>query len=362
MKPVDFTRLPSADCQGIGQIEKGIRTSISILEAGRWDTYRLFNRTITKKRLLTALQALEKRLNGGMEVKEALRGLFDPYEVVKGDIEGRPLVTGYYQPVLTGALTRSSGFSVPVLARPDDLIQIRLSDFNRRLPASSLWGRISGKRLVPYYSRKEIDERLENHLGSLPVLCWLKNPADLLELQIQGSGIIETNKGKRFIHYAASNGRPYTSLGRLLLKKKILPLERLDWSSIRAWAEKNPFLFNKLLARNERYVFFKWETVGPVGCYGQVIVPMVSAAFDKSVYPPGLPFLIQLSLPPTSRTVPWLAGKQGGQQALLLMNHDTGGAIRGPLRIDLYAGTGRFAGELAGRLKNRARMFVLVPR
>ena len=361
LRRLSLSEIPGPCCQRPQNIKEGIRTSISILSASNKHYFLLFGKKIEKRDFINALKLLEGRLDKGSDLKSALDGIFEPFELVEGGKEGRGLVTGYFQPRLKGSLLRTSDFSVPVLGWPRDLIQVRLWDFDNCLPRRSLWGRLENKRLVPYYSRLEIDKRLKERLESMPVICWLKSPVDLLELQIQGSGIIEAGNETRFIHYAASNGRPYVSLGRLLIKEGILPRKSLDWPSIRKWAEENPGLFNRFLSKNERYVFFKWEKEGPVGCYGRVLVPGVSSAFDRRVFPPALPLLVRLELPETRKSPKWLKGREGEKKTLFVLNHDTGSAIKGPFRMDLYAGTGEAAGELAGHLKSRARMIVLLP-
>jgi len=362
LRRVDFSRVSFSACQDERLVEKAIETSISILKTRREREFPLLGKRIRKEDLLHALNALKSRLEQGDDLAQAMAGLFEFYELERDGEKGRLLVTGYYQPLLHAATEKREGFSVPVLGVPRDLVQVRLRDFDSSLPPKSLWGQVKGNRLVPYYSRLEIDRRIEREPDSLPVLCWLSSPVDLLELQIQGSGIILLENERRFIHYAASNGRPYVSLGRLLLGQGILPEKSLDWPSIRAWAEENPRLFNSFLSKNERYIFFKWEDRGPIGCFGKVLVPGVSAALDRSFFPPGIPLLVTLILPDTRKGPEWLKnGRKGERKTLLVMNHDTGSAIKGPFRMDLYAGTGEAAGELAGHLKSGARMIFLLP-
>ncbi len=361
LRRLSLSEIPCPCCQRPENIREGIRTSISILSSSDQRYFPLFGKKIDKNKLINALKLLERRLEKGCDLRSALFGIFAPFELVEGGKEGRGLVTGYFQPRLKGSLLRTANFSVPVLGWPRDLIQVRLWDFDNSLPRRSLWGRLENKRLVPYYSRLEIDKRLKERRESMPVICWLKSPVDLLELQIQGSGIIEAGNETRFIHYAASNGRPYVSLGRLLIKEGIFSKKGLDWPSIRKWAEENPGLFNRFLSKNERYVFFKWEKEGPVGCYGRLLVPGVSSALDRRVFPPAVPLLVRLELPETRKSPKWLKGGVAEEKTLFVLNHDTGSAIKGPLRMDLYAGTGEAAGELAGHLKSRARMIVLLP-
>ncbi|NPA93959.1 MAG: hypothetical protein GXO58_00855, partial [Thermodesulfobacteria bacterium] len=307
---------------------------------------------------------LRNKLLGGQKINEAVGSLFDIYEVKRGSSsQGSLLMTGYYQPRLQAAYEKGEGYKVPVLGVPRDLVRVRLRDFDTSLPAIDLWGMVRGQRLLPYYDRKAITWRLKKYPDIYPVLCWLRSPVDLLELQIQGSGIMVMDSGQeRFIHYAASNGRPYSSVGRILLKRGLLARKDLDWPSIKAWAEENPKKFHAVLNENQRYVFFKWEKVGPIGCYGKVLVPGVSAALDKAIFPPGILVAVNTALPALNAYPAWLKTKDPENITLFLFNHDTGSAIKGPFRLDLYTGTGSEGGLLAGHLKNKARFFVFIPK
>ncbi len=342
---------------------KGVQTSISILKGQNNRTFHLFGHDFDSKDLIKSLELLNERLKAGGGLRESLLSLFDIYEVLKDGKPGGLLVTGYYQPRLKASFNKKEGYNTPVFGIPGDLIRVRLQDFDTSLPNMDLWGRVNGHRLLPYFDRKNIILQAQKRPDNYPILCWLKDPVDLLELQVQGSGIIVTDQQERFIHYAASNGRDYKSVGRILLKEGILPIESLDWPSIKRWAQNNPEKFNEILNRNERYVFFKWEKVGPIGCFGKVLVPGVSAAMDKRIFPPGLPVAASLSLPPICAYPGWLnVLKPNNTATLFLFNHDTGSAIKGPFRLDLYAGSGDKAGLLAGHLKHKARFFIFIPK
>jgi membrane-bound lytic murein transglycosylase A len=267
-------------------------------------------------------------------------------------------VTGHYQPEFRGSLNRTDEFPYPVYGRPDDLIAADLKRFGQALPHRTIWGRVNGRTFEPYYSRRE---RENMHL--LPeglALCWLRSPVEVLQLHIQGSGIIDLGDDRRLIHYAASNGRAYRSIGRMLIDENYIDPEEADWPNIEKWASENPREFQEILLRNPRYIFFKWEKTGPVGCYGQVLVPGTSAALDNSVYPPGIPGFLIIDWPRLKDYPAWLTADKG--RSLLLFNHDTGDAIKGRFRIDLYCGTGENAGLLAGKLKNRARFIIVLSR
>ncbi|RUM88982.1 MAG: hypothetical protein DSZ23_03815, partial [Thermodesulfatator sp.] len=345
-------------------ILKGIENSIRILENRQEkEAFFLYGSPIPRKALLLSLERLKDLFrvqNSPHVIMTVLQEEFTPYEIINGNRpEKQPvLATGYFQPVFRGSLNATREYAFPVYAWPPGLIKVRLRLFDRSLPSKAIYGRTAGRQLVPYYSRKEIEE--QGLLGPDLALCWLASPVDVLELQIQGSGIINLPGGRsKFIHYAASNGRPYVSVGKVLKQQGLISPENLNWPGIRQWAEDHPEEFRKALYENPRYIFFKWEDKGPVGCFGQVLVPGTSVALDRSVYPPGMPGILILKWPETAKGPDWFTPRP---EALVVFNHDTGNAIRGPGRLDLFCGNGTNAGRLAGILKNPSRLIILLHR
>lgn len=361
--PVSLKDSFPLDSQSNAHLLKAIGTTVSLLQEKPFDSVKVLGKTVSQRALLNAFLKLDRRLKQGEDLKEAISGIFDVYEVLRQGDEGKLLVTGYYQPEFEASFSKTDEFNVPVLSLPPDLIGVRLRDFDQSLPAMTLWGRIEGQRFLPYFKRHEIEQRFRETPSLFKPLCWLSSPVDLLELQIQGSAIIKVNGKRRFIHYAASNGRPYKSVGKILLKRGFLDKKSLTWPKIRKWANEHPKVFDTILSQNDRYIFFKWEGNGPLGCYGKVLVPGVSAALDKRLFPPGLPLIVKLPLPRLHLDgLNWLRARSGQPISLFVINHDTGSAIKGPFRMDLYTGTGQDAGSLAGHMKQRARMFLLFPK
>jgi membrane-bound lytic murein transglycosylase len=259
------------------------------------------------------------------------------------------LVTGYFQPELSASEVRTQEYTYPLYATPSNLLQADLQDFDKTLPARTIFGRVVGNRLTPYYTRAEIEQ------GALPVntpvLAWLASPVEGLMLHIQGSGILVFPNGeRRFVHYAANNGHSYRSVGKWLVEQGILPLEQVSWQSIEAWAKANPERFLQASFTNPRYIFFRFEKDGPLGVTGRRLEPMHSIALDRDIYGLGGLFLLCID------------GFNGGQPfASLVFHQDVGSAIQGPHRVDLYVGEGHEAGNMAGRLKNTGRLFLLLP-
>lgn len=261
---------------------------------------------------------------------------------------GNVLVTGYFQPELLASYVRTQKYTYPIYAVPSDLVQVSLQDFDNSLPAKTIYGRVVGNRLMPYYTRAEIEQ------GALPsdtpVLAWLASPLEGLLLHIQGSGILILPDGNRhFIHYAANNGHLYRSVGSYLVEQGILPMEQVSWQAIAAWAKLHPDQFLQASFINPRYIFFRFEEDGPIGVTGQRLEPMHSIALDRNIYGLGGLFLLHIE-------------DFQDQQPLssLVFHQDVGSAIKGHHRVDLYVGEGNEAGTTAGRLKNAGRLFLLL--
>lgn len=348
-------------------ILKGLSKSIHILEDMKHAenfTIQGTGASISRRAILLSLERLQdifrEETPSGTVIKK-IREDFTPYEIQTGrERKVMPvLVTGYFQPSFMGSYKATADYSCPVYGWPPDLIKINLRQFDQALPARILWGRVLNRQVVPYYSRREIEEK-RPFPGEL-ALCWLNSTVDVLELQIQGSGIIRFGDGSsRFIHYASSNGLGYRSIGKILKERGLIEPGRLNWPGIKAWAGTHPEEFGKILSENPRYIFFKWEERGPVGSFGQVLVPGTSTALDSSLYPPGIPGMLLIKWPGGIRSGPeWFRNNQG---TLLVFNHDRGSAIKGLHRLDLYCGSGDRAGMLAGRLKSRARLIILLHR
>lgn len=292
------------------------------------------------------------------KLKEEVRRMFDLFQVV--DTENKEsttapfstLVTGYFQPLIKASYSKSASFPYPVYSRPEDLVQVKLVQIDPELPDKTIWGRVKDGRMLPYYSRYEID--FQNVLQKSEPVAWLKSPVDGLMLQIQGSGILEfPDKGQRFIHYAGSNGRPYGSIGKWLIERGYIKPEDADWPSIRKWYETNPEKLMEASRVNPRYIFFRWEKEGPVGSMGAVLQPMRSVALDQTIFPAGALCFLNFDLPAKGNP-------PGHRFAGFVLNQDKGSAIKGAKRVDLYCGAGEKAGKLAGSLKNRGAIYILL--
>jgi membrane-bound lytic murein transglycosylase A len=261
------------------------------------------------------------------------------------------LVTGYYEPVIDGARLRDTDNRLPIYGVPDDLIVVDLAAVNPDVRNMRLRGRLEGRRLVPYWSRAEIEAR---EPLSAPVIAWTSDPVELFFLQIQGSGQVRLPGGERMrIGYADQNGHPFRSLGRYLVERGEMTLDQASMQNIKAWATANPQKLREALNVNPSYVFFrelKGEE-GPVGALGVPLTAGYSLAVDRRFMPLGAPVYLATNYPLSEERLERLMAAQ-----------DTGGAIRGVVRGDFYWGSGPEAGVQAGRMRNQARMWLLWPR
>ncbi|MEW6689571.1 MAG: MltA domain-containing protein [Pseudomonadota bacterium] len=273
----------------------------------------------------------------------------------EGAVEG--LITGYYEPVIAGSRTRTARYRHPVYGVPEDLVAVELDSLYPELRHMRLRGRVANARLVPYWSRAEIEA---NGALRAPVIAWVEDPVELFFLQIQGSGQIELESGERMrIGYAEQNGHPYRSLGRHLADHGEMALEQTSMQGIKAWAAANPEKLQAALNANPSYVFFRElpppqagaAADGPPGTLGAPLTAEYSLAVDPRHVPLGAPVFLVTTWPLSAEPL-----------ARLMAAQDTGGAIRGPARADFFWGSGTEAGALAGRMRQRGRMWILWPR
>lgn len=289
----------------------------------------------------------------GTRLRSWLEQALVPWQVVNPDGSREGLVTGYYEPIIKGARTRSPRFAWPVLGVPEDMLTIDLGDLYPDLKKYRLRGRLVGNKVVPYWSRGELDT-LGERLPARPLL-WAADPVELFFLQVQGSGRVELPDGSRVrIGYADQNGHPYQSIGRWLIDKGELSLEKASMEGIKAWAQAHPGRLAELLHANPSYVFFKELTNtpgGPPGAQGLPLTAGRSIAVDPRAVPLGVPVFMATSYPGTDRPL-----------SRLVVAQDTGGAIKGAVRADLFWGLGTEAGVQAGRMRQGGQMWVMLPK
>jgi membrane-bound lytic murein transglycosylase A len=297
-------------------------------------------------------------ISDGAKAKAFFEQHFLPLRISRlGEDEG--FVTGYYEPVVDGSRTQTEAYTVPVYRRPSNLFVRGFRQDSVSLPnKGQVFRKIGRRKLVPYYDRAEIEDG--KIAGRGLEICWLKNQADLLFMQIQGSARIRLEDGSTIrVNYDAHNGYPYTAVGRILIERGIIPKEQMSMQRIREWMDQNPDGANEVRRQNRSYVFFRQVQLSdkdePVGAQGVPLTPGRSIAVDKGLHVYGTPFFIEGELPIESEQSKTPFGR-------LMIAQDTGSAIVGPARADLYFGAGADAGRVSGRLKHNMRFVMLVPK
>ena len=284
--------------------------------------------------------------------KQFFESAFTPYAMISSDGGDSGLVTGYYEPIIDGAKSRDPDHRYPIFGVPEDLIVVDLTTVNPDLRNMRLRGRLDGRRLIPYYSRAEIDSRSSDFRA--PVIAWTADPVELFFLQIQGSGQVRLPDGVRLrIGFADQNGHPFRSMGRYLVERGEMSLDQASMQGIKAWAAANPQKLQDALNANPSYVFFRELPAqeGPSGALGVPLTAEYSLAVDRRFVPLGAPVYLATTYPLSEERL-----------ERLMAAHDTGGAIRGPVRADFFWGSGPDAGSLAGRMRQQGRMWLLWPR
>ena len=296
--------------------------------------------------------------NAKDKAKTFFEAHFQPLRISRlGDSDG--FVTGYYEPVLDGSRTQNEVYNVPVYRRPSNLFVRGFKQDAPNLPNKGpVYRKIGRRKLVPYYDRAQIEDGAIEGRGL--EICWLKSETDLLFMQIQGSARIQLDDGSTVrVNYDAYNGYPYTPVGRILIDRGIIPREEMSMQRIRDWMEQNPNEANEVRRQNRSYIFFRVVQLSDkdeaVGAQGIPLTPGRSIAVDKSLHVYGTPFFITGALPIESET-----SKTPFHR--LMIAQDTGSAIVGPARADLYFGAGAEAGKISGRLKQNIQFVMLVPR
>ncbi len=291
------------------------------------------------------------------DVRAFVERYFEPYSI--GARAGRRasrdgLITGYFEPLLHGARSPSAGFATPLYSPPPDLLTVDLSSVYPELEGERVRARLEGNRVVPYYSRADLahDASLKGH-----ELVWVSDALDALFLEIQGSGRVQLQSGETIrLHYADENGYPYRSIGRYLVDHGELKAQDATMLGIRAWARSHPSGVQALLDADPSVVFFREEplgdpALGPKGSLGVPLTPGRSVAVDPASVPLGAPVFLATTFPDS-----------GVRLERLVVAEDTGGAIRGPVRADLFWGTGAEAAGEAGDMRQSGRMWLLWPK
>jgi len=288
------------------------------------------------------------------EAREFFESHFEVRPVYAKGGETQGLITGYYEPLLKGSWERSEEYQYPLYGVPEDLLVVDLGAVYPQLKGMRLRGKLVGNKVVPYHDRAQLDDDQELLQGA--EILWVDSPADLFFLHVQGSGRVELVDGSiAAVGYAEQNGHPYQSIGRVLIEMGELEKEEVTLFTIRDWLKTNPDRLNEVLSKNPSYVFFELRDAqanGPTGALNVALTPRRSIAVDRNVIPLGAPVWLQTTLPNEAQS----------PLNQLMLAQDTGGAIKGHVRADVFWGRGDEAEEMAGLMKQQGELFVLLPR
>lgn len=286
-----------------------------------------------------------------------IRKTFLAYKSIGRAQSGSVLFTGYFEPVLNGSALKTEKFKWPIYRTPGDLVFIDLGRFRDRYRGERIVGRVENRELVPYYDRREIDQK--NRLqGKGLEIAWFADPVEVFNLHIQGSGIICFPDRKCIqVSYADANGRSYRSIGKYLQDQGKVSEQEMSYQNINKYLREHPDELADILCRNESYVFFRIVPEGPVGAISVPLAAGRSIATDPAFFPRGALALIK-----TRRPVFDNSGmlQSWTEFSRLVLNQDAGGAIKGPGRVDIFFGTGARAELEAGCMKEDGELYFLV--
>ncbi len=329
LRPVSYSALPNWNKDHVAETWPAfLRSCNKLIRYQKWHA--------------VCVQARNMQHPSDKAVRNFFETYFKPYQVKSGNhTEG--LFTGYYEPEIHGSRTRSTRFNTAIYKRPDDLIMIEdLGIFRPDLKGIRIAGRSVRGSLKPYYTHEQINK------GALSgnELIWIEDPVESFFIQVQGSASVKLDNGESIrLVYAGTNGHAYTAIGTVLVREHGVASRHISMQSIRDWLKAHPAKSQEILQQNASYVFFtEMKGEGPIGDHGVVLTPGRSLAVDTRYIPHGTPV--------------WL---DTNNVKRLVIAQDKGGAIKGPIRGDLFWGTGDKAGELAGSMKAKGGYFILLP-
>ncbi|QYG01010.1 MULTISPECIES: murein transglycosylase A [Massilia] len=341
LTPVSFEALPGWQQDDVRQAWPAFQQSCSVLatRAAEWKTPCAAARSVDA--------------GDAAAVRRFFETYFVPNQVRNPDGSDTGMITGYYEAMLHGSRKRGGAYQTPLYRVPDDLVTVDLGGIYPDLQNRRLRGRLSGKTLVPYYSRAEIDRApLKGR-----ELLWVNDPVEAFFLEVQGSGRVQLDGGDTVrVGYADQNGHPYKAIGRWFVEQGIMTPDQVSAQSIRAWLAANPARRQEVLNVNASYIFFTEQKVtdpnaGPRGALNVPLTPGRSIAIDRSILPLGAPVWLSTTMP-----------RDGAPLQRLVMGQDVGGAIRGAVRADFFFGFGPEATENAGLMKQQGSLWVLLPK
>lgn len=317
----------------------------------------IYSATFLKRSLERFKNYIEKKPST-TALNHFIRTYYQVYRSIGRDGRGEVLYTGYFEPLLEGSLIKSERYPYPVYGKPTDMIVVDLSLFSPKYAGEKIIGRFTGTHFIPYYDRQDIEGKGALQ-GKARVLAWVDDRVDLFFLQIQGSGKIRLDNGKTIsVGYHAKNGRPYRSIGQILIDEGKISVEEMSMQKIKDFFRQHPKEIDRILNSNPSYIFFTIRNDGgPYGALGRPLTAGRSVALDRQVFPLSALGYAKTQKPlidGDGKIVEWIPLDR------FIVAQDTGGAIKGPGRADLYWGNGNYAEIAAGHMKHTGTLYFLV--
>jgi membrane-bound lytic murein transglycosylase A len=361
LREVRFFSPKFRDDMDAGSLMLAIRRNLEFLgRLAPGSVFRYGSHEFTCKQVRESQEAFLDLISRGLDEDQLSREVRKTFRVyrARGRFEsGRVFFTGYFEPVYEGKLSPDETFRYPLYRSPDDLIRVDLSLFRERFKGETIIARIEDKRILPYYSRSQIEAEKVLEGKGLEI-AWLKDPLDVVFLHIQGSGRLRLPDGREFsVHYQASNGQPYRSIGRYMVERGFLGREEMSMQAIKRYLTENPEVRDEVLHHNPSYVFFQKVDKGPLGSLGVLLTPGRSIALDPAVFPKGSLGFISCRKPVVNdqgEIIMWT------QFSRFVLNQDSGGAIKGAGRADIFWGSGPYAEAAAGHLQHDGDLYILI--
>jgi membrane-bound lytic murein transglycosylase A len=354
-----FIRLPPSenpdfiDDSSTGSLKRAaLRSAVYFRALPTSVSYQLAHDTYSAVEMAESLEFLAAALEAP-DWRAVVKREFTVYQSVGKNDAHTVTFSSYYEPTLSARLTRGATYRYPLYGRPKDLIDVDLGLFDPALQGGRLAGRREGQRLVPYYTRQDIDS-LSAMKDQGVEIAWAKDPLDVFFLQVEGSGWLDLGEGRMVrIRFDGHNGRKFGSVGQYLIQSGRISKENFSHKAFMRYMTQHADERQKLLNINPRYVFFRLDTSSAaVDAYGNIdvaLTPGRSVATDPKLFPKGMLAWVDIS-----------SGTSDGQSLRrFVLNQDEGGAIQGPARVDFFAGHGTEAETFAFHLWNPGTLYFL---
>ena len=274
---------------------------------------------------------------------------FQPYKLLDENSSDEGLITGYYEPLLYGSLKKTARYKYPLYKTPKDMLIVDFTSIYHDLKSYKLRGKLVGNKVLPYDSREEIEN---NPSKELEPIVYVDNKVDVFLLHVQGSGKVLLDTGELInVGYAEQNGRKFKGIGMYMLNKGYITKDELSAQGMKKYLDKNPSKADEVLNQNESYVFFQKSNQGATGSLGTPLTAKRNIAVDRSVIPLGMPVFLNTTNPVDKKPI-----------NQLMVAADVGGAIKGKVRADFFWGFGDSAFDYAGRMKEKGKMYILMPK